>query len=70
MGFSVKTSSPAPTKTPPPVVAETQESDTAADLNQRQARRRGLLATILTGNGKNTVGDAMTRYTSDGSTLG
>jgi hypothetical protein len=53
-----------------PVVADTQESDTAADLNQRQARRRGLLSTIITGNGKNTSGGAMTRHTSDGSTLG
>ena len=70
MGFSIKTPSPQQTKTPPPVVADTQETDTAADLNQRQARRRGLLSTILTTNGKNVSAGVMTREASDGSTLG
>ena len=70
MGFSIKSPSPAQTKAPLPVIADTQESDTAADLNQRQARRRGLLSAIIAGNGKNTSGGAMTRHTSDGSTLG
>lgn len=70
MGFSIKTSAPKPTKTPPPVVADTQEMDTAADLNQRQARRRGLLSTILTANGRNAADGVMTREASDGSTLG
>ena len=70
MGFSIKTSAPKQSKTPPPVVAETYEADTAADHNQRHARRRGLLSTILTNNGKSATAGVMTRDTSDGSTLG
>lgn len=50
MGFSVDASAPqAPAvDTTPPVVAETHEADTAADYEQKSARRRGLLSTILT----------------------
>lgn len=69
MGFSIKTPSPSQPKTPPPVVAETQPTDTAADYNQRNARRRGLLSTILTDKGKSDSSGVLSRV-SDGSTLG
>lgn len=52
MGFAMKTPKAPPVNTTPPVVADTQETDTQADHEQKSARRRGLLSTILTRNGK------------------
>ena len=52
MGFAMKTPKAPPVVTAPPVVADTQETDTQADHEQKSARRRGLLSTILTRNGK------------------
>lgn len=71
MGFSVKTSTPqAPAvDTTPPVVAETHEGDTAADYEQKSARRRGLLSTILT-NKQNRNSLAPATPTAENTTLG
>lgn len=52
MGFAIKTPKAPAVKTEPPVVAETQETDAQTDYEQKSARRRGLLSTILTHNGK------------------
>ncbi len=52
MGFAVKTPKAPAVNTVPPVVAETQETDAQTDYEQKSARRRGLLSTILTHNGK------------------
>lgn len=52
MGFAVKTPKAPSVKQELPVVAETQETDTQADYEQKSARRRGLLSTILTHNNK------------------
>lgn len=52
MGFAIKTPKTPTIKSEPPVVTETQESDMQADYEQKSARRRGLLSTILTANGK------------------
>ena len=52
MGFAVKTPEAPAVNTEPPVVAETQETDAQTDYEQKSARRRGLLSTILTRNGK------------------
>lgn len=52
MGFAVKTPKAPSVKKELPVVAETQEPDTQADYEQKSARRRGLLSTILTHNNK------------------
>ena len=48
MGFAVKTPKvPATVISEPPVVAETHEPDAVAEHEQRAARRKGLLSTIL-----------------------
>lgn len=52
MGFAVKTPKAPAVKTTPPVVADIQEPDIQADYEQKSARRRGLLSTILTHQGK------------------
>ncbi|MBE6419248.1 MAG: hypothetical protein E7031_03880 [Akkermansiaceae bacterium] len=52
MGFAIKTPKAPPVNTEPPVVADTQDTDTQAGYEQKSARRRGLLSTILTNNGK------------------
>lgn len=46
MGF-MKPSAPATIEEPPPVVAETADSDTQNAYDQGASRRRGLLSTIL-----------------------
>lgn len=46
MGF-MKPSAPATIEEPPPVVAETADSDTQNTYDQGASRRRGLLSTIL-----------------------
>lgn len=58
-------------KNDPPVVTEVQATDAAADYDQKSARRKGLLSTILTdrstrGNGALTA----TATDSGNSTLG
>lgn len=53
MGFIRKAISPAApssvktVSTPPPVVADTVESDTTAGYEQKAANKKGLLSTIL-----------------------
>lgn len=50
MGF-MKPSAPASVETPPPVVAETADTDTQNAYDQKASRRRGLLSTILSRRG-------------------
>ena len=52
MGFAIKTPKTPTINSEPPVVTETQETDMQVDYEQKSARRRGLLSTILTANGK------------------
>ncbi len=53
MGFltpSVPTASaPVVEQNEPPVVTQVEDSNASADYEQKSARRRGLLSTILTG---------------------
>ncbi len=58
MGFAVKTPKAPSVKQELPVVAETQEPDTQADYEQKSARRRGLLSTILTNNKQSSLAPA------------
>ncbi len=45
---TIVNSAPATVKDDPPVVTEVQVNDAAADYDQKAARRKGLLSTILT----------------------
>lgn len=70
MGFAVKTpKSPATVTTEPPVVAETHEPDTVAEQEQRAARRKGLLSTILSVNSQKN-GMRAAAPAADNTTLG
>lgn len=69
MGFAVKTPKAPAVDTTPPVVSDTQETDVASDYEQKSARRRGLLSTILTKKGKNGS-LATTAQATDNITLG
>lgn len=58
MGFASKLIAPkaSTVSTPPPVVADTADTDAAAAYEQKASRRRGLLSTILSDrNRENTV---------------
>ncbi len=49
MGFMTPSvPSPSTEKKEPPVVTEVTQNDTAADYDQKNARRKSLLSTILT----------------------
>ncbi|MBR5895459.1 MAG: hypothetical protein IKZ13_07950 [Akkermansia sp.] len=49
MGFSKPSPAPAPAvQSEPPVVAEVVQQDAQADYDQKAARRKGLLSTVLT----------------------
>ncbi len=69
MGFAVKTPKIPAVESTPPVVAETQDTDAQADYEQKAARRRGLLSTILSNKEKNT-GLAPAAPVGNNSTLG
>lgn len=79
MGFLTPSAPAAPTvvrstptvKDDPPVVTEVQANDIAADYDQKSARRKGLLSTILT-NRSTRVNAALTSATanSGNTTLG
>lgn len=69
MGFVIKTPKTPTIESEPPVVTETQETDMQADYEQKSARRRGLLSTILTDNGKRNA-LSPTRPESENRTLG
>ena len=72
MGFLTPSAPPAPTvirstptvKDDPPVVTEVQANDIAADYDQKAARRKGLLSTILT-NRSTRVNAALTSAAAD-----
>lgn len=68
MGFAKMPSSPKTVSTPPPVVAETVESDTQADYEQRASRKKGLLSTILST--RKASDDSLTPQSAARQTLG
>lgn len=68
MGFAKMPSSPKTVSTPPPVVAETVESDTQADYEQRASRKKGLLSTILSN--QKASGGSLTPQSTANKTLG
>lgn len=68
MGFA-KPSAPS-VKTEIPVVSDTVETDTQADYKQKTARRKGVLATILTGNSRSRGGMEPSSTESSRQTLG
>lgn len=70
MGFAVKTpKTPATVISEPPVVAETHEPDSVAEHEQRAARRKGLLSTILSDSNRSN-GMQAAATTAEHSTLG
>ena len=69
MGFAIKTPKTPTINSEPPVVTETQETDMQVDYEQKSARRRGLLSTILTDNGKRSA-LTPTRPEAENKTLG